>query len=122
MRAGEWKRAQLVGAELAGKTVGIIGFGTIGRIVASRCLGLNMRVVAYDPFVTREVIEQAGAAPGELEELLKTPDYVTLHCPLMDKTRHLLNRDRLLTMKPGARLINCARGGLVDEVALLEVV
>jgi D-3-phosphoglycerate dehydrogenase len=122
VRAGEWKRAQLVGTELAGKTVGIIGFGTIGRIVASRCLGLNMHVVAYDPFVTREVIEQAGAAPGELEELLKTSDYVTLHCPLMDKTRHLLNRDRLLTMKPGARLINCARGGLVDEAALLEVI
>src|SRR5919106_6574251 len=118
VRAGEWKRAQFMGTELAGKIVGIIGFGTIGRLVASRCLGLKMRVVAYDPFVTREIIEQAGAESLELEELLKTSDYVTLHCPLTDKTRGLINHARLALMKPGARLINCARGGLVDETSL----
>lgn len=122
VRAGEWRRAQFMGTELAGKITGIIGFGTIGRIVASRCLGLKMRVAAYDPFVTREIIEQAGAEPLELEDLLKTADYVTLHCPLTDKTRGLINRARVDLMKPGARLINCARGGLVDEAALLEAI
>ncbi len=122
VRAGEWKRAQFMGTELSGKTIGIIGYGTIGRLVASRCLGLKMRVVAYDPFVTREVIAEGGVEPLELEELLKTSDYVSLHCPLTDKTRGLINRERLSAMKSGSRLINCARGGLVDETALLEAI
>ncbi len=120
IRAGEWKRSRFMGAEITGKTVGVIGYGTIGRIVSSRCLGLQMRVVAYDPFVTKEKFQEDGVEPMELEKLLAHSDYVTLHCPMMDATRNLLNADRLALMKPGARLVNCARGGLVDETALFD--
>jgi D-3-phosphoglycerate dehydrogenase len=118
MREGEWQPAKFVGTELAGKSVGVIGFGTIGRIFARLCLGLRMHVLAYDPFVTPEVIEQADAEPVMLDALLARADYVSLHCPLTDQTRHLMNAERLAQMKPGARLINCARGALIDEVAL----
>ena len=120
VRAGEWKRSQFIGTEVFGKTIGIVGFGTIGRIVANRCLGLQMRVVAYDPFVTKEAMAAEGVESLDLESLLANSDYVTLHCPLLDKTRGLLSRERLARMKPGSRLINCARGGLVDEAALME--
>lgn len=120
VRAGEWKRSAFVGTEVTGKTVGIIGYGTIGRIVANRCCGLKMRVVAHDPFVTREVFEQDGVEPLELDDLLAQADYVTLHCPLTEKTRGLLDAERLARMKRGARLVNCARGGIVDEAALAE--
>ncbi|MEJ2761481.1 MAG: phosphoglycerate dehydrogenase [Gammaproteobacteria bacterium] len=120
VRAGEWKRSQFVGAELAGKTLGVIGYGTIGRIVADRAKAFRMDVVIYDPFVSAEICEQDGVGSAELDELLKTADYVTLHCPVNDKTRGLLNAERLAQMKKGARLINCARGGLVDEAALYD--
>jgi D-3-phosphoglycerate dehydrogenase len=119
VRGGAWQPTRYVGAELAGKTVGIIGFGTIGRLVAIRCAGLKMRVTAYDPFVSPEIMAQSAAEPQELEALLAGADYVTLHCPLIDKTRNLIDAARIATMKPGARLINCARGGLVDEEALV---
>lgn len=120
VRAGEWQPANFVGTELAGKSVGVIGFGTIGRIFARLCLGLKMHVLAYDPFVTPEIIEQADAEPVTLDALLARADYVSLHCPLTEQTRHLINAERLAQMKPGARLINCARGALVDEAALCE--
>lgn len=118
VRQGKWERSKFNGTEIAGKTLGIIGFGTIGRIVASRALGLKMKVLAYDPFVTAEVFTDAGVTPTGLEELLSVADIVTLHCPLIAKTRNLINQASLTLMKPGARLINCARGGLVDETAL----
>jgi D-3-phosphoglycerate dehydrogenase len=118
VRAGEWKRNVFVGTELTGKTIGIVGYGTIGRIVAQRCLGLKMNVVVYDPFVTRSVFEDHGVQPLDLDTLLAQADYVTLHCPLNDKTRNLLDAARLARMKRGARIINCARGGIVDEAAL----
>ena len=121
VRAGEWKRSQFVGAELAGKTLGVIGYGTIGRIVANRAKAFRMDVVIYDPFVTEDICERDGVRSAELDDLLKTADYVTLHCPVNDKTRGLLNAERLGNMKQGARLINCARGGLVDEAALYDV-
>lgn len=121
VRLGEWSPARFMGAELAGKTLGIIGFGTIGRLVATRCMALNMRVIVFDPFVTAELIEKAGVAAAGLDELLVQADYVTLHCPLTEKTSHILNAPRLAAMKRGARLINCARGGLIDENALYEV-
>ncbi len=121
VRAGEWKRAQFVGAEVTGKTLGIIGYGTIGRIVATRGLGLKMRVCTFDPFVRSEVMQAESVEPLDLDSLLASADYVTLHCPFSEKTRNLLDRTRLLSMKAGARLINCARGGLVDEAALIEV-
>lgn len=120
VRAGKWQRSAFVGAEIAGKTVGVIGFGTIGRIAASRCLGLKMRVLAYDPFVTREVFEQEGVEQADLYALLAQADYVTLHCPLNDKTRDLIDAGRIARMKAGARIINCARGGIVNEAALAE--
>jgi D-3-phosphoglycerate dehydrogenase len=120
VRRDEWTPARFSGVELAGKTIGIVGFGTIGRLLAQRCAGLKMRVLAYDPFVAPEIMEEAGAEPAELETLLGSTDYVTLHCPLTDKTRHLIDAKRLAMMKPGARLINCARGGLVDEAALVD--
>ena len=121
LRAGEWKRAQFMGAELAGKQLGIVGYGTIGRIVAARARGLLMRVVAYDPYVTAAAFEADGIASMDLEELVRSSDYLTLHCPVTPKTRGLLNASRLQAMKKGARLINCARGGLVDEQALYEL-
>ena len=120
VRAGEWQPAKFVGSELAGKSVGVIGFGTIGRIFARRCLALKMQVLAHDPFVTPEVIEQAGPESVTLDALLARADYVSLHCPLTEETRNLIGTERLMQMKPGARLINCARGALVDEAALCE--
>ena len=120
VRAGEWKRSQFMGREITGKTMGIIGYGTIGRIAASRFKGLQMNVVAYDPFVTAERFEQDGVESKTLEELLSIADYVSLHCPLIPPTKKLMNTERFAMMKPGARLINCARGGLVDEAALIE--
>ncbi|BAQ16778.1 phosphoglycerate dehydrogenase [Methyloceanibacter caenitepidi] len=120
VRGGEWKPARYSGVELSGKTIGVIGFGTIGRLVAERCAALKMRVLAYDPFVAPEIMSGHGAEAANLETLLASADYVTLHCPLSDKTHHLLDARRLASMKPGARIVNCARGGLIDEVALLD--
>ena len=120
VRRGEWTPTRFVGTELAGKTIGIVGFGTIGRLVAERAAGLKMRVLAYDPFVAPDVIAEASAEPQELEALLAASDYVTLHCPLIEKTRNLMDGPRIAAMKRGARLINCARAGLVEETALVE--
>ncbi|MFQ5659370.1 MAG: phosphoglycerate dehydrogenase [Gammaproteobacteria bacterium] len=120
VKAGEWNRTTFMGAELAGKRLGIVGYGNIGRIVADRAKALKMQVAAYDPFVTTEVFTADGITAVDIDELVKTSDYLTLHCPVNDKTRGLLNAERIAAMKPGARLINCARGGLVDEQALYE--
>ncbi|MEE8099636.1 MAG: phosphoglycerate dehydrogenase [Hyphomicrobium sp.] len=120
VRKGEWTPKNFVGAELAGKTIGVIGFGTIGRIVTRRCLAFRMRVLAYDPYVVPEVVHETGAEPTDLDALLAQADFVTLHCPLNEATTNLINAPRLSQMKAGARLINCARGGLVDEAALVE--
>ena len=120
VRKGEWKPKNFVGAELAGKTIGVIGFGTIGRIVTRRCLAFRMRVLAYDPYVVPEVVHETGAEPADLDTLLAQADFVTLHCPFNEATSNLINAPRLSQMKAGARLINCARGGLVDEAALVE--
>lgn len=122
VRAGKWERSKFVGAEVSGKTVGIIGFGTIGRIVASRCNGLNMKVLGFDPFVTAGTFADNGVDAAELDDLLARSDYVTLHCPVTNDTRGLLSREKMTAMKSGARLINCARGGLIDESALAELV
>ena len=116
-RGGSWKKTGLMGTEIAGKTLGIVGLGRIGSAVALRAQGLQMRVIAYDPYV-------AGPSPLpgvellELEPLLAQADFVSLHLPLTDQTRNLISAERIAGMKPGARLINAARGGLVDETAL----
>jgi D-3-phosphoglycerate dehydrogenase / 2-oxoglutarate reductase len=120
IRSGKWERSSFMGAELSGKTLGVVGFGTIGRIVASRGLGLNMKVVAYDPFVTDEIFTEACVTPMDIDQLLECADFVTLHCPLIEQTKNLISKERLAIMKSSARLINCARGGLIDEVALFE--
>ncbi len=120
VRAGLWERSRFMGAELAHKTLAILGFGTIGRIVAKRALGLNMQVIGHDPFVTPEVFEELGVKACDLDELIESADYLTLHCPMNDHTRGIIGAERIAAMKPGARIINCARGGLVDEQALFD--
>ncbi len=120
VRAGKWERAKLVGAEINHKTFAILGFGTIGRLAAKRAVGLGMRVIAYDPFVTPEIFAECGAESVDLESLVKEADYLTLHCPMIDKTRGIIGADQLKAMKKTAMLINCARGGLVDESALYD--
>jgi len=120
VRSGEWQRSRYTGTEVAGKTIGIIGFGTIGRLVAARCLGLEMRVLVHDPFVTETVLREHDVEAAELETLLQQADFVSLHCPANHKTRQIINAQSLALMKSDARLINCARGELVDEQALFE--
>ena len=120
VRDGKWERAKLVGAEINHKTFAILGFGTIGRLAAKRANGLGMRVIAYDPFVTPEIFAECGAESVELDELVTQADYLTLHCPMIEKTRNIIGAEQLKMMKKTAMLINCARGGLVDEAALYD--
>lgn len=119
-RQGLWEKSKFVGTELFGKTLGIIGCGNIGAIVASRALGLKMKVAAFDPFLSEDRAVALGVQKVELDDLLKAADFITLHTPLNDKTRNILSRDALAQTKPGVRVINCARGGLVDEAALAD--
>ncbi len=116
--AGKWEKNAFMGVELAGKTLGLIGAGNIGSIVADRAQGLKMRVIAYDPFLSREKAESIHVEKVELEELLKRADFITLHTPLTEQTRNILNKDTLAKCKKGVRIINCARGGLVNEADL----
>ncbi|HEY1298708.1 MAG TPA: phosphoglycerate dehydrogenase [Chloroflexota bacterium] len=119
MKRGEWRRAAYVGSELTGKTLGLIGLGRVGSEVARRALGLDMRVLVYDPYVPDEHIQHLGLEPSELESLLQNVDIVSVHVPLTEATRGIVNASRIALMRPGTFLINCARGGLVDEHALL---
>ncbi len=121
-RGGQWLRSKFMGSEVTGKTIGIVGFGTIGRLVSERARGLKLRVLGFDPFVNPQTFADYGVERMELDALLAESDYVTLHCPMTNDTRNLLSAERLQLMKKGARLINCARGGLVDEAALLAAV
>jgi D-3-phosphoglycerate dehydrogenase len=119
-RRGSWSKKNLTGSEIAEKQLGVIGLGRIGRVVADRALGLKMRVVAFDPYLTSSNAHvSAGIELVDLDTLLSTSDFVTLHVPLIDSTKNLLSKERIALMKRGARLINAARGGLVDEAALL---
>jgi len=120
VRAGEWKRSDYMGSEISGKKLGIVGYGTIGRLVAERARALKMQVYAHDPFVTAEAFTADQVQPLDIDELVRQCDYISLHCPANDKTRNIISRERIQTMKKGSRLINCARGGLVDEDALFE--
>jgi D-3-phosphoglycerate dehydrogenase / 2-oxoglutarate reductase len=119
-RAGKWEKNKFLGVEISGKTLGVIGCGNIGSIVADRALGMKMKVVAYDPFLSAERALDLGVEKVELEELMRRADFITLHTPLTDKTRNIINADSLKLTKKSLRLINCARGGLVDEAALHE--
>ena len=119
--AGKWEKSKFMGVELTGKTLGVIGAGNIGGIVCDRARGLKMKVVAYDPFLGEEKAEEMGVEKVELEDLLKRADFITLHVPYTDQTANILGRENLAKTKPGVRIINCARGGLVDEEALAEM-
>ena len=119
-RAGKWEKNKFMGVEMFGKTLGVIGCGNIGSIVADRALGLKMKVIAYDPFLSPDRATDLGVEKVEIDELLKRADFITLHTPLTDKTRNIINADAIKTMKKGVRIVNCARGGLVDEGALYE--
>ncbi|WP_102225500.1 phosphoglycerate dehydrogenase [Acidimangrovimonas sediminis] len=118
--AGKWEKTKFMGVELFNKTLGVIGAGNIGSIVCDRALGLHMKVVAYDPFLSEERAKQIGVTKVELDELLARADFITMHVPLTDKTRNILSRENLAKTKKGVRIINCARGGLIDEEALAE--
>jgi D-3-phosphoglycerate dehydrogenase len=109
-----------MGVELCNKTLGIVGIGNVGRIVAERASGLRMKVIAYDPFVLPEAAAQLGAELVSLDEIFTRSDFITVHVPLTDETRGLINRSAFAKMKDGVRIINCARGGIVDENDLLE--
>jgi len=117
-QAGKWEKNRFMGVELTGKTLGIIGCGNIGSIVASRALGLCMRVIAFDPFLSPERAKDIGVEKVELDDLLARADFISFHTPLTEKTKNLLNSETLARTKKGVRVINCARGGLVDEAAL----
>jgi D-3-phosphoglycerate dehydrogenase len=119
-QAGKWEKNRFMGVEVTGKTLGLIGAGNIGSIVASRALGLRMKVVAYDPFLTPERAVEIGIEKVELPELLARADFITLHTPLTDQTRNILSRENLAKTKKSVRIVNCARGGLIDETALKE--
>jgi D-3-phosphoglycerate dehydrogenase / 2-oxoglutarate reductase len=117
-RAGKWEKNKFLGVEIFGKTLGVIGCGNIGSIVADRALGMKMKVIAYDPYLSAERAVDLGVEKVELEELLRRADFITLHTPLTDKTRNIINAESLALTKKSVRLVNCARGGLVDEAAL----
>ncbi|MDR3511256.1 MAG: phosphoglycerate dehydrogenase [Caulobacteraceae bacterium] len=119
-QAGKWEKNRFMGVELYAKTLGLIGAGNIGSIVADRANGLKMKVVAYDPFLSPERAVEIGVEKVELDELLARADIITLHTPLTDKTRNILSRENLAKTKKGVLIVNCARGGLVDEKALRD--
>lgn len=119
-KAGKWEKNRFLGIELFSKTLGIIGCGNIGSIVADRAIGLKMRVIAFDPFLTPERAIEIGVEKVELDELLKRADIISLHTPLTESTRNILSAENLAKTKKGVRIVNCARGGLIDEAALFE--
>ena len=116
--AGKWEKSKFMGVELTNKTLGVIGAGNIGGIVCTRAVGLKMKVIAYDPFLSEERAEKLGVQKVELESLFKLSDFISLHVPKTEQTTGIIDRKAIVQMKTGVRIINCARGGLVDEKAL----
>jgi len=119
-QAGKWEKNRFMGVEITAKTLGVIGCGNIGSIVADRAQGLKMKVIAYDPYLSPERAVDLGVEKVELPELFKRADFITLHTPLTEKTKNIIDAKSIAQMKKGVRIINCARGGLVDEQALRE--
>ncbi len=117
-QGGKWEKSRFMGVEVTSKTLGVIGCGNIGSIVAERAKGLHMRVMAYDPFLSSERADQLGVEKVELDDLLSRADFISLHTPLTDQTRKILSADSINKTKRGVRIVNCARGGLIDEAAL----
>lgn len=120
MKAGKWEKNRFTGSEMYNKTLGIVGIGNIGSLVADRAQGLHMKVIAYDPFLSEERAQQLGVELVDLDTLCARADYISIHTPKSPETKHLINADVIAKMKPTARLINCARGGIVDEQALAD--
>ncbi len=118
VKSGEWNRSKFTGVELTDKTLGVIGVGRIGSEVARRARGMRMKILAYDPYVSAEQAEKTGIEMVPFEELLRQSDFISLHLPMNPSTRHLIGEKELAMLKPGVRIINCARGGLIDEEAL----
>ncbi|WP_274423091.1 phosphoglycerate dehydrogenase [Chelativorans sp. YIM 93263] len=118
--AGKWEKNRFMGVEITGKTLGVIGCGNIGSVVAMRAIGLKMHVVAFDPFLSPKRAEELGVEKVELDDLFTRADFITLHTPLTDKTRNIVNAEAIAKMKDGVRIINCARGGLVNEADLVS--
>ncbi len=121
-QAGKWEKNRFMGVEISGKTLGVVGCGNIGSIVADRAVGLKMKVVAFDPYLTDERAIELGVEKAELDEVFRRADFITLHTPLTEKTRNIIDAAAIAKMKDGVRIINCARGGLVDEEALAEAI
>src|SRR6187401_208907 len=119
-QAGKWEKNRFMGVEITGKVLGVIGCGNIGSIVADRALGLRMKVIAFDPFLSPERAKDIGVEKVDLDDLLKRADFITLHTPLTEKTKNIIDASALAKMKKGVRIVNCARGGLVDEQALVD--
>lgn len=119
-KAGKWEKKKFKGHELTGKTLGIVGYGRIGHELARRAQGLCMKVIAYDPFVTAERAAAENVTMMSLDEVVAKADFLSFHLPLNDSTKHMVNADMIARMKKGAYLINCARGGVVDEAALAK--
>ncbi|HYA36003.1 MAG TPA: phosphoglycerate dehydrogenase [Candidatus Binataceae bacterium] len=122
LKAGKWDRSKFTGAEMCNKTLGVIGLGNIGRIVADRALGLKMKVIGFDPMLTREAADRLGIELVSLDDLFRRSDFITVHTPLTDETRGLVGAAAFEKMKKGVRIINCARGGIVDEQALADAI
>lgn len=122
LRKGEWKRSKFAGVEVRGKTLGIIGLGRIGTQLSQYAKAFEMKVIACDPYVSPERAEQVGVEMADLDRVISESDYISIHTPATSETRGLINRETIAKMKPGARIINCARGGIVDEEALLEAI
>ena len=121
-QAGKWEKSKFMGVEITNKVLGVIGCGNIGGIVATRAVGLKMKVIAFDPFLSTERALQLGVEKVELDDLFKRSDFISLHTPLTEKTRNIISAEAITKMKNGVRIINCARGGLVDEVALADAI
>src|SRR4028118_1547356 len=122
LQTGVWDKKKFVGVELSGKTLGVIGLGRIGRHVARIAKGFGMNIFAYDPFVSIEQAKDLGFEVGGLDDVFSKADFLTIHTPVTDETRNIIGKDAFTRMKTGVRLVNCARGGLVDETALLEAI
>ncbi|MGM9572653.1 MAG: phosphoglycerate dehydrogenase [bacterium] len=122
LKSGKWEKSKFVGVELYNKTIGIIGLGRIGSQVAKRCLAFGMKVMGYDPFMKKENAEKMGITLAEIKEIFAEADFLTFHTPLSEQTKYLVNKDTLALMKPGVRILNCARGGIIKEEDLLAAI
>lgn len=122
IKSGEWRRGDFIGSEVRGKSLGIIGFGRVGTEVAKRAIGLEMKILAYDPFILGDQVKRLDVQLVSFSELLKNSDFVSIHTPLTDSTNHIIGKNELKSIKPGARIINTARGNLIDEESLQDAI